>query len=112
FTADEVAGHVLITPPQWGGSSLLKSLTRSRTAMITGWALDRNTIHRHHCDAAFALSDHADFADLLSYVERVNPKKVLTLHGFAEDFARTLRERGIEAWALGRGNQLDLGLAP
>ena len=110
FFADEVAGHVLITPPQWGGSSLLKSLPSPRTAMITGWALDRNTIHRHRCDAAFALSDHADFADLLNYVERVNPKKVLTLHGFAEDFARTLRERGIEAWALGRGNQLDLGL--
>src|SRR5690606_5239979 len=42
------------------------------------------------------------------FVERVKPKKVLTLHGFAEDFARTLRERGIEAWAIGRDNQLDL----
>jgi Cft2 family RNA processing exonuclease len=110
FNAEEAAGHVVITPPQWGGSSLLKAIPSPRTAMITGWALDRNTIHRHRCDAAFALSDHADFADLLSYVERVNPQKVLTLHGFAEDFARILRERGIEAWALGRGNQLDLGL--
>jgi Cft2 family RNA processing exonuclease len=110
FNPEEAAGHVVITPPQWGGSSLLKSIPSPRTAMITGWALDRNTIHRHRCDAAFALSDHADFADLLSYVERVNPQKVLTLHGFAEDFARILRERGIEAWALGRGNQLDLGL--
>lgn len=110
FDAAESAGHVLITPPQWGGSGLLKSISSPRTAMITGWALDRGTVHRHRCDAAFALSDHADFADLLDFVARVGPKKVLTLHGFAEDFARTLRERGVEAWALGRGNQLDLPL--
>ena len=78
--------------------------------MITGWALDPGARFRYRCDAAFPLSDHADFADLLRFVELVNPKKVLTVHGFAEDFARTLRQRGIEAWALGRDNQLDLSL--
>ncbi|MFA6961609.1 MAG: MBL fold metallo-hydrolase [Opitutaceae bacterium] len=109
FSAADVAGHVVIAPPQWGGSSLLKSLPRARTAMITGWALDRSTIHRHRCDAAFPLSDHADFTDLLRFVEQVNPRLVYTLHGFAEDFAQTLRERGVEAWAIGRANQLDLG---
>ena len=35
----------------------------------------------------------------------------ITLHGYAQEFARTLRARGLEAWALGADNQLELGLA-
>ena len=68
--------------------------------MISGWAVDPNAIYRYQVDAAFPLSDHADYDDLLRYVELVQPKRVLTLHGFAAEFARDLRERGIEAWAL------------
>ena len=68
--------------------------------MISGWAVDPNAVYRYQVDAAFPLSDHADYTDLLRYVELVQPKRVLTLHGFAAEFARDLRERGIEAWAL------------
>jgi DNA ligase-1 len=110
FNAAEVGGHVVIAPPHAPGSTFLKSIPRPRTAMITGWALDPGATFRYQCDAAFPLSDHADFTDLLRFVECVNPKKVLTLHGFAEDFARTLRERGVEAWAIGRDNQLEFAL--
>src|SRR5690606_28195115 len=42
--------------------------------------------------------------------DAVQPKRVLTLHGFAREFAQTLRERGIEAWAVGQDNQLELGI--
>ena len=49
--------------------------------------------------------------DLLRYVELVQPKRVLTLHGFAAEFARDLRDRGIEAWALSEQNQMELTLA-
>src|SRR5205814_3140854 len=65
---------------------------------------------RYQVDAAFPLSDHADYTDLLRYVELVQPKRVLTLHGFAAEFARDLRERGIEAWALSEENQMELVL--
>ncbi|HEX2860797.1 MAG TPA: ATP-dependent DNA ligase, partial [Lacunisphaera sp.] len=75
------------------------------------WAMDPGANYRYQCDTAFPLSDHADFPDLLAFVDRVQPKRVFTVHGFAQEFARTLRERGIEAWALGEANQLDLGLA-
>src|SRR3979411_3347254 len=56
-------------------------------------------------DAAFPLSDHADYNDLMRYIDLVQPKRVFTLHGFASEFARDLRERGIEAWALSAENQ-------
>jgi DNA ligase-1 len=40
----------------------------------------------------------------------VRPRRVFTLHGFAAEFARDLRERGIEAWALTEENQMELSL--
>src|SRR5205807_7833205 len=38
------------------------------------------------------------------------PRRVLTLHGFAAAFARDLRARGVEAWALSEENQMELNL--
>ena len=78
--------------------------------MLTGWALDPGATYRYQCDAAFPLTDHADYPDLLRYVELVQPKRVLTLHGFAAEFAGDLRDRGVEAWALTEANQLELRL--
>jgi len=110
FNHAELAGHVVICPPQSNASTFLKRISRRRTAVVTGWAMDPGAIYRYQCDAAFPLSDHADFPDLLCFVEAVKPQRVLTLHGFAQEFALTLRERGIEAWAIGEDNQLELAV--
>jgi DNA ligase-1 len=110
FTLTEVAGHVVVCPPQANQSAWLRKIKPRRTAAITGWALDPSAVYRYQCDAAFPLSDHADFADLLKFVELVRPKRVFTVHGAVEEFARTLRERGVEAWALGVDNQLEISL--
>lgn len=114
FSLPEIAGHVVICPPQSASSAFLKKISPRRTAVITGWALDAGVTYRYQCDAAFPLSDHADFTDLLRFVELVQPQRVLTLHGFAREFAQTLRERGVEAWAIGQDNQLEfeIGRAP
>ena len=100
YKADEVAGKVLICPPSANRSRMLERIRDKRVAMISGWAVDPNAVYRYQVDAAFPLSDHADYTDLLRYVELVQPQRVLTLHGFAAEFARDLRERGVEAWAL------------
>ncbi|MEO7167390.1 MAG: ATP-dependent DNA ligase [Chthoniobacterales bacterium] len=110
YNADAVAGKVLVCPPSANRSRMLEKIPNKRVAMISGWAVDPNAVYRYQVDAAFALSDHADYDDLLRYVELVQPKRVLTLHGFAAEFARDLRERGIEAWPLGVQNQLELTL--
>jgi Cft2 family RNA processing exonuclease len=72
--------------------------------------MDSSARFRYGTDAAFALSDHADYPDLIRYVELVRPQRVLTLHGYAAAFAADLRARGIEAWALNEENQLELPL--
>ena len=107
YNKNEVAGKVLICPPSASHSAVIGKIPRKRVAMISGWAVDPNAIYRYQVDAAFPLSDHADYNDLVRYVDLVQPKRVFTLHGFAGQFARDLRERGVEAWALSEENQME-----
>ncbi|GAB4178603.1 MAG: hypothetical protein Fur0032_19090 [Terrimicrobiaceae bacterium] len=107
WDARAVQGHVLLCPPAAAGSRALRSIRKARAAALTGWALDPGARFRMGADAAFPLSDHADYPDLLAHVEAVRPDRVLTLHGFAAEFARDLRARGVEAWALTAPNQLE-----
>ncbi len=111
FRAPSAKGHVLVFPPNAATSADLEKIGARRTAILTGWALDPGAKYRARCDEAFPLSDHADYAELLHYVELVQPKRVLTVHGFAAEFAANLRRRGIEAWALAQENQLEFRLA-
>jgi DNA ligase-1 len=110
YEAGAAQGKVLLCPPHVAGSAMLRNLGKHRTAILTGWAVDTNCRYRYQCDAAFPLSDHADFPDLVEMVKRVGPRLVYTLHGFAADFAQTVRELGVEARALSQDEQLSLGL--
>ncbi len=111
YDAATARGKVLVCPPSVSGSAMLRNLGRVRTAVLTGWAVEPNCRFRYRADAAFPLSDHADFSDLVDLVRQVAPRKVYTLHGFAADFAQTLRDLGFEAWALGESEQMGLPLA-
>ncbi|HEX3606088.1 MAG TPA: MBL fold metallo-hydrolase [Candidatus Dormibacteraeota bacterium] len=104
-------GAVVICPPHLRGRPWVKRIRPQRTAYISGWAVEPAAALRLGCDAAFALSDHADFDELLRYVERSGAEQVYTLFGFAEDFSRQLRRRGVCAEPLAATRQLELGLA-
>src|SRR5215467_9365446 len=110
YNPNNVAGKVLICPPSANRSHMLERIPRKRVAMISGWAVDPNAVYHYQVDAAFPISDHADYHDLMRYVELVQPGRVFTLHGFAAAFARDLRNRSIEAWALSEENQMELHL--
>ncbi len=107
WNPDEARGHVVLAPPGARIEALRQRLGRSRVAMLSGWALDPGSRYRSRADAVFPLSDHADHPDLLEMVRRVAPRRVYTVHGFATEFAATLRRLGIDARALGREEQLE-----
>jgi Cft2 family RNA processing exonuclease len=99
--------RVLLWPPS--GRSLPRALggKPTRTAALTGWAIDRNATYRYGTDTAFPLSDHADYPSLLRYIELAQPRRVLLNHGW-RDFVHRLRKLGVNAEYLEENQQLAL----
>jgi putative mRNA 3-end processing factor len=85
----------------------LQKLRRKATAGLTGWAVEENS-RWGGAEVCFPLSDHADFASLISYAQATGAREVITHHGFAEELAAGLREAGVFARALGKAVQLSL----
>jgi len=101
------AGRALLWPPS--GKALSSALRgkQIRTAILTGWSLDRSATFRYGVERGFPLSDHADYPSLLRYIELAQPKKVLLNHGW-RDFVHRLRRMGIDAEYLEEHAQLVL----
>jgi Cft2 family RNA processing exonuclease len=99
-------GSAFVWPP---GATLPKELRDRpvRTAVLTGWAMDRGALFRYGTQHGFALSDHADYPALLQYIERAQPRKVYLNHGF-RDFVHRLRGLGVDAEYLEENAQLSL----
>jgi DNA ligase-1 len=110
FDGHAPPGHVVIAPPNTIRSKLLRGLKSKRTAMLTGWALQKGAKFRYAVDEIFPLSDHADHTGLLECIQRVRPKRILTVHGFAKEFAAELRTKGMDAWCAMGDDQLELSI--
>jgi len=108
FEKEVLPGHALVCPPNSVRSRALRAMKQKRTAMLSGWAMNGNARYRYMTDAAIPLSDHADYPGLWEAVELVKPKRVLTLHGSAKEFAADLRAMGIEAWSVFGNDQMEL----
>jgi putative mRNA 3-end processing factor len=99
-------GEVVVAPPHLARSPALGGIRRRRTAVLTGWAIDGGRHFR--ADAAFPLSDHADFPSLVRYAKATGAGRVFTVHGFADVLAEALRKEGIRAEPLREERQLEL----
>lgn len=108
FDGHAPPGHVIIAPPHAIRTALFKGLKAKRTAMLSGWALQPGAKYRYRVDAMIPFSDHADHPGLLECVQRVRPRRILTTHGYAHEFAAELRSRGMDAWTVTGGDQLEL----
>ncbi|MBV9972462.1 MAG: hypothetical protein JO135_03925 [Candidatus Eremiobacteraeota bacterium] len=94
----------LVWPPSGNLPKAVRNRT-TKTAILTGWSLDRSAIFRYGVDRGFPLSDHADYPALLRYIELAQPKKVLLNHGW-RDFMFRLRRLGVDAEYLEENAQL------
>lgn len=98
-------GKGVILLPQFGLSKdaprrVAKSLNLSkipRIAVCTGWAVNRSFFfsmqQAYDIDAAFPLSAHADFNQLLEYVSAVEPSQVYTTFGNPVRLAKEIKRR-------------------
>jgi Cft2 family RNA processing exonuclease len=104
----DLRGRVVICPPQTRRTAMFNQIARPRTALVSGWAIDRGARWRYGVDAAFPLSDHADYNELVEYVRLVNPTRVFTIFGSEGEFAADLRTRGYDAQPLKSTMQLQM----
>ena len=89
-------GTVALFPPGRSSRSL-NGYRYQRIMELTGWAAaDSRRPWRRPADSSLPFSDHADFNDLLTYVEAVKPQRVYTVYGFP-DLAARLRKMGYPA---------------
>ena len=89
-------GTVALFPPG-RSSKALQGFRYRRTMELTGWAASAERRRwGPPADASLPFSDHADFNDLLAYVEAAAPSRVYTVFGFP-DLASQLRSLGYPA---------------
>lgn len=106
--ATEMKGKVLLAPPHRRISPEVARLPRRRTAMISGWGLDRDAKYRFRVDEVFPFSDHADFEQLVTYVKEAGPRRVYTAFGYP-DLAARLQTMGYDAHHL-QPHQMRMGI--
>jgi len=101
--------HCIIMPPGVRKSPWISQVGKHKTAMLTGWALDNPIPWRYNdIDTLIPLSDHADYPNLVEFVEKIQPKTITTVHGSTKEFAADLRKKGYDAWSIDGSDQIDL----
>ena len=93
-------GEALIVPPNCARTPVVRKIRRRSVIYLSGWATRLASRADFDADVLLPMSDHADFPDLLRHVTEVAPQSVVTMHGYAGDFARILLQRGIAATPL------------
>ncbi|WP_414837261.1 MBL fold metallo-hydrolase RNA specificity domain-containing protein [Candidatus Nanosalina sp. VS9-1] len=102
---------IFIGPTNFSRKDALNRLVdeaSGKKAGFSGWGVQDSYRHRGGYDKVFPYSDHCGFDDLVELVEKVDPEKIYTHHGFDEAFAKHLSSKmGYNARAL-KNNQASL----
>ncbi|MFB3907387.1 MAG: hypothetical protein ACE15D_03190 [Candidatus Eisenbacteria bacterium] len=106
--ARALGGRAVVIPIGARESRIIRDLPRRRIAYVSGWAVLDPMRRMVEADVSIPMSDHAGFDDLLAYVEASGARRVLVTHGYAEEFAETLRARGCRAQALRPGDRIEI----
>ncbi len=94
------AGEALVVPPLCARTPIVQKIKRRCVVYLSGWAIREASRADFDADVRLPFSDHADFPALLEHVAEVSPERVVAMHGYASEFARILRSRGLAAWAV------------
>jgi putative mRNA 3-end processing factor len=91
------AGALIVAPVSARGSTWMRRFADHSAAFASGWMRIRGARRRRGYDRGFALSDHADWTDLLKTTDETGAARVFVTHGYTDVLARFLSERGFDA---------------
>jgi putative mRNA 3-end processing factor len=99
-------GEALLWPRAARETALLGRLDAPTVILASAWVADPS--ERADADHAVPLTDRADFAGLLRYVEATGAREVALLGAPGDDLALALAARGVSAYPLGAPRQIAL----
>jgi hypothetical protein len=102
------ADEALLWPPEARDAPRLGALASPFVILASGWAADATAVAAARAERGVALTDRADFAGLLRYVESTGARQVALLGATSDELAVALRERGIDAYPVGPPRQIAL----
>ena len=97
--AKSFAGELILAPVSARGSLWMRRFGDHGAAFASGWMRIRGARRRRAYDRGFALSDHADWDEVVRTCVETGAERVFVTHGYTQPLARYLTERGIDAAA-------------
>jgi putative mRNA 3-end processing factor len=94
------AGALVLAPPSADRPNWMKKFPNKSRAFASGWMMIRGHRRRRSIDRGFILSDHADWASLTSTILESGAHSVWVTHGYAEELAKWLEEKGLQSRAI------------
>ncbi|MEO9321263.1 MAG: exonuclease [Nitrososphaera sp.] len=94
---------IMVAPLMSGRSAFVRDMKARYNAVtvgFSGWATGERYRYMMGLDYAIPMSDHCDYNELVDAVKKCAPSRVYTFHGFAKEFARSLRKMGFDARAV------------
>ena len=90
-------GALVLAPPSALGSAWARKFGAQESAFASGWMQLRGVRRRRAGDRGFVISDHADWAGLLSTIKETGAENIYVTHGYTDIFARYLKDNGWSA---------------
>lgn len=90
-------GAIVIAPPSALNSTWARRFGAREIGFASGWMALRGVRRRRGGDRGFVISDHADWPGLLKSVKDTGAENIYVTHGYADIFARHLKEIGYSA---------------
>ncbi|MBC7738499.1 MAG: DNA ligase-associated DEXH box helicase, partial [Candidatus Saccharibacteria bacterium] len=94
---------LIIAPPNVLNSELLGTIGPMSVGFASGWMT--LAARRRGLDAAFTLSDHADWPGLNAAIAATGAQQVFATHGYTRPFRAWLESQGFQAGIVGPGMQ-------
>lgn len=108
FGGTPARDEVVIFPPVLRKHAAIRKLRKSRTAMVTGRAVEPGFAVQQRVDAAFPLADACDYEDLKSFIKATGAGEVYLTGGAALELSAELRAEGLRVFSLVPPKQLAL----
>ena len=106
FAGRITQGEVLLWPPEARDASNLVALDHLRFALVSGTAADPAMLARMRVHAGVAITNLPSCSEIVTAVEATGAKEVALFNDGAEPLAALLRERGMDAYAMGPPKQM------